>query len=320
MTRLCAALFCLLAAATGGTALANDGSCRVIDLLPDYWRAVDSTKDRSPEEEVLEFRRLLVTGHEDLYGKGGLRFASESQLNDAIVRSMDASRHREDELKTATDRFERRFPAYLRQFQAQFRDFRCDFPIYLVHSLGRMDGGGRVIDGKPSLVFGVDVIASEDAEKIGILIDHELFHRYHFQVAGFSDDKGSEEVLWRALWAEGLATYVSMKLNPPASMQDALVVPQDLVARSAPLLPELISELQPHLDEVNAELYAKFFSYQGADANPPSRVGYYIGALVAERLARHHSLPALAHMPAAEVRKALAAQLVEISRGTKRVV
>jgi hypothetical protein len=171
-----------------------------------------------------------------------------------------------------------------------------------------MDGGGRVIDGKPSLVFGVDVIASEDPEAIGILIDHELFHRYHFQVAGFSDDKGSQEILWRALWAEGLATYVSMKLNSPASMQDALVVPRDLIERSRPLLPELIPELQPHLDEVNPELYATFFSYRGPDASPPSRVGYYIGALVAERLARQHSLPALARMPAAEVRKEVAAQ------------
>lgn len=49
--------------------------------------------------------------------------------------------------------------------------------------------------------------------------------------------------------------------------------------------------------------------------NPPSRVGYYIGALVAQRMAKRHSLVELARMPAAGVRKELGARLAEIGSG-----
>jgi hypothetical protein len=176
-----------------------------------------------------------------------------------------------------------------------------------------LDGAGRIVDGKPSLILGVDVIASEQPETLGILIHHELFHRYHFQVARFSDDNAEHEVLWKVLWAEGLATYVSMKLNPPASMQDALLVPKDLVQRSQPMLPDLVAELEPNLNRIDPELFTKFFTYRGPEANPPSRVGYYIGALLAQRMARRHSPARLAHMHASEVR-------IELGRELGRIV
>jgi hypothetical protein len=175
-----------------------------------------------------------------------------------------------------------------------------------------MDGAGRVLDGKPALILGVDVIASENPESLGILIHHEIFHRYHFQVAGFSDDNAEQEVLWKGLWAEGLATYISMRLNPPASLQDALLVPKDLVKRSEPMLSDLVRELRPNIDRIDPELFSKFFNYRGPDATPPSRVGYYIGALVAQRMAQRHSLAGLAHMPASRVRAAVGVVLASI--------
>ncbi len=166
-----------------------------------------------------------------------------------------------------------------------------------------------MVDGRPSLILGVDVIYGEKPEFLGILIHHELFHRYHFQVARFSDDNAEHEVLWKGLWAEGLATYVSMKLNPPSSLQDALTPPEDLVMRSQPMLPDVVRELEPNLDRIDPELFSRFFAYRGPEANPPSRVGYYIGALVAKRMAKRHSLVGLAHMSANGVRRELGLQL-----------
>ena len=124
--------------------------------------------------------------------------------------------------------------------------------------------------------------------------------------------------MWKTLWAEGLATYVSMVRNPPASMQNALIVPQDLVQRSTPLLPELAATLDPNLDRIDGKLFAKYFLYRGPEANPPSRVGYYIGALVAQRIAREHTLPEIAHLPPNRVRKELGEQLLEIGREKQR--
>src|SRR6516162_9070612 len=106
-----------------------------------------------------------------------------------------------------------------------------------------------------------------------------------------------------------------MVRNPPASMQNALIVPQDLVQRSTPLLPELAATLDPNLDRIDGKLFAK---YRGPEANPPSRVGYYIGALVAQRIAREHTLPEIAHLPPNRVRKELGEQLLEIGREQQR--
>jgi len=180
-----------------------------------------------------------------------------------------------------------------------------------VSSLNRLDGAGRVVDHKPALILGVDVITEEhpSAANLGILIDHELFHRYHYQVAGFSDDNAQHEVVWKGLWAEGLATYVSMKLNSPATMQDALFLPLDLVTRSKPILPRLISELSTRLDTVDPAYFSELFTYRGAHTNPPSRVGYFIGALAAQDLAIHRSLTELAHMQPSTVRPELAKAL-----------
>jgi hypothetical protein len=184
-----------------------------------------------------------------------------------------------------------------------FPDFSPTFPVYILVSLGQLDGAGRVIDGKPSLVLGVDNITSEFSPRIlTIFLDHELFHRYHYQVAGFSDDKGNRELIWRALWAEGLATYVSTLLNPPATLQDGLFVPRDLVQKAGPILPDLAAEISRKLDEVDEHLFAKFFLYQPSTGALPSRSGYYVGARIAEMLAKQRSLFELAHMQPETVR------------------
>jgi hypothetical protein len=172
-----------------------------------------------------------------------------------------------------------------------------------VVSLGQLDGAGRIIDGQPSLVLGVDNITAEFSPAVmPIFLDHELFHRYHYQVAGFSDDNGSREIIWRALWAEGLATYVSMSLNPPATLQASLFVPEDLVQRAHPILPSLIAEIAPKLDEVDPQFFAKFFLFHPSTAAMPSRSGYYVGAVVAERLAKQKSIFQLAHLQPQTVR------------------
>ena len=78
------------------------------------------------------------------------------------------------------------------------------------------------------------------------------------------------------------------------------------------MLSNLVAELQPSLDCVNLGLFLKFFTYRGREANPPSRVGYYIGALLAQRLAKKLPLVDTAHMPAKEVHAELGLQLSQI--------
>ena len=174
------------------------------------------------------------------------------------------------------------------------------------------------MDGRPALVFGIDSMASEFSGKplqLHVFLDHEIFHRYHSQVTGFSDDNGQEEIIWRGLWVEGLATYVSMVLNPPATMQDALFFPTDLVKRASPIRSRLAKQLEGNLDVSDSKIFRKYFSYHIGDADGvPPRSGYYIGLLASQRLAQQNSLKELVHLRDDAVRKELGETLTLLAR------
>src|SRR5262249_54089316 len=109
-------------------------------------------------------------------------------------------------------------------FTETFPDFRNIGRIYLVHSLGEMDGGTREINGRSYFIFGADVIAryhTSDNERP--FFHHELLHVYHAQF--FSDC----DPVWCSLWQEGLAVYVSEQLNPGATdAQMSLTIPEPI--------------------------------------------------------------------------------------------
>ena len=297
------------------TCTAAAQECSIVNLMPPFWHAADSSHD-TPDQTLRDLHRVLIAPNGDLYSATGVGFSSEEKLNAAILKTIADARSRPDAIHSSLLLLEQRLPAYIRDFKRAFPDFQCNFKIYLLPAFGALDGAGRVVNGTPALLLGIDNIAAEQftPERLRILIDHELFHRYHSQVAGFSDDNAQRETLWRALWVEGLATYASQALNPPASMQDALMLPEDLVRRSQPQLSALIAQLMPQLDEVNPQLFATFFTYHQDDGGVPSRVGYYLGALAAQRLAWQNSLFSLAHMQAPEVRIKLKQALSDIQQ------
>jgi hypothetical protein len=198
-------------------------------------------------------------------------------------------------------------PEFATRFVMVFPDFRCDFPVYLTASFGFLDGAGRIVAGRPSLVVGVDTVSKiESVAQLPMFFSHELFHRYHYQAAGFSDDLSEKNLIWKTLWAEGLATYISAKLNPSNSLADALFLPQDLEARSRPLVSKIAAQLAADLDRVDSKNYGKFFQYGDPEAERlgwPSRSGYYVGYLLARDLARRHTLAELPHLNGPSLRQ-----------------
>ncbi len=74
------------------------------------------------------------------------------------------------------------------------------------------------------MLFGVDAIAIlHGPEDMPSFFAHELFHIYHRQVMG-ARLPDPDSVTWWSLWEEGLATYVSQRLNPALSAQQVPVV------------------------------------------------------------------------------------------------
>ena len=71
-----------------------------------------------------------------------------------------------------------------------------------------MDGGTRSVKGQRYLVFGADVMARVTTPgRERPFFHHELFHVYNEKFFSECDP------LWCALWMEGLAVYVSERLN-----------------------------------------------------------------------------------------------------------
>lgn len=184
-----------------------------------------------------------------------------------------------------------------------FPDFDPLVEIRLFHSLGRMDGGTRVLGGRYYLLFGVDVIARlHDWPDDRPFIVHELFHAYTDQKHG-RDGRNPHPVesieeertaraqpLYAALWEEGLATYVSEWLNPGASHASlALDLPKGLEATCLANLAFLVDDLLAKLDSTSVADYGDYFLFRSKDPRRPKRAGYCVGYLAAKKL--HRQLP-----------------------------
>ena len=86
--------------------------------------------------------------------------------------------------------------------------------------------------GRTLCYLGVDVIARlyGSTANLSVLFDHELFHVYHRQVAP-SLFEGDE--LWKSLWIEGLAEYVSWRMNPGSTEDDVLLSTSSSVRKAS---------------------------------------------------------------------------------------
>ena len=264
----------------------------------------------------MEYRRGIVGPHAKLYTPDVLGVDAGAALDGKLLTSLEHARD-QGRVQTVTG-----VRAALRQvtaaFSKEFPDFRCDFPIYLVDSLGQLDGAGREVAGKRSLVLGIDQI---DAERsilaLPVFLSHELFHRYHYQASGFSDDAGERQLIWKALWAEGLATYISYRTAPGATVSSALILPADLETQASAVLPRISADLLANADHADAEVFRTYFTYGNPKVKAqglPWRSGYYVGFLVAQRLAAGRSLQDLAHWRGEDLRAHIAGVLREMAQ------
>lgn len=192
---------------------------------------------------------------------------------------------------------ERSLPSYESAFESAFPNFQQNtITIYLMPSLAVFDGMTRDVQGKHALLIGIDNFAQEDLP-MGVFIDHEMFHIYHHEInpqffPTSSENDLYEYGLYRQLWAEGLATYVSAKLNPTASKAEVLAS-ADLANLQPSGTRYLACNMEAALDSTDAAESALFFDEDRHPKGLPSRGGYYIGYLVASQLGKSSTLAQL---------------------------
>lgn len=296
----------------GSPALASP-ICPVSDSFQSFMDLAERTADLPAEQQVRVFREDYLARRPELYAPEVMPAPSDARALRAMaaVRAHPEWRAFDAALRLALDQAAKRF-------RRTFPDFRCDFSVYVTETFGAMDGAGRDVAGRPGLVLGVDTIVEfETAASLPVFLSHELFHRYNFHAAGFSDDLGERDLIWRSLWAEGLATYVSALLNPSNPLSDALIFPKDLEARAKPFVPPMASELLAAADRVDPAAFAKFFEVESAAAKDlgwPPRSGYYVGYLVAQDLEGRRTLAKLAHMQGPALRAEIGRSLERLAR------
>jgi hypothetical protein len=297
--------------ATSAFGAAQD-SCPIVDAIAPLAAVAASTTGKPDDEQIAAYRRALIDPQPGLYTRDVLGLspgpAFDAQILASLAQARSAGSRAALEVRVRAE-----VAATAIAFRRAFADFRCNFPVYLSDTLGQLDGAGRVVDHRPAMVIGIGSIEEELPRlSLPVFFKHEFFHRYHFQAAGFSDDPGERQEIWRALWAEGLATYVSQVLTPGATTADALLSAR-LEERAQPLLPRLSSELLGGMDRIDPELFHEYFTTGGDRPVVPARAGYYVGYVIASRLARHHSLDALPHLKGAPLHEEIARTLRELA-------
>jgi hypothetical protein len=275
---------------------------QVHDLSMSFVEFWDANHAKPRAERLAAFQRDVASRYPAFYGIARYHGdVTQAERDDTI----DAAIGQFADIRTAylgkARQFELDLPRYLASFQRVFPDFQLHNDVYLLHSLGEMDGGTRTFDGKDVLIFGVDgmVRYHEPGSDPSAFFHHELFHLYHQPAMAACD--GDDPPVWSALWQEGVAVYVSRTLDPKANDEELeLDFPRGSAARTRKAARAGMAQMETVLERADKKTYNALFS-TGTDATGlPSRRGYYLGYLVAQEAGKTRSLQALAHLDCAQ--------------------
>ena len=274
--------------------------------MPAFWEAWDAGREQPMPVRVAAFRKDVIEHYPALFRT--IR-ADDAEIGDYLKTIEPVI----PELRRDAALLRTQLPRYQRAFGEAFPDFDpAAVTVYVQPSLFRFGGVTGDVDGHHALQFGLDTLASVHAD-LGVVIAHELFHVYHRQInPGFFATPSENDLytfgLYREMWAEGLATYVSQALNPAATPAQVLLSDQ-LAALDEPRTRRLACIVNDDLDSTaRNESRLLFDSGVHPDGLPPNG-GYLIGELAAKRLAAHRSLRQLAALNGDELRTALGAEV-----------
>ena len=266
------------------------GQLIVHDFIPDLSAFLRSAPPERESRAKL-FAQLVIRPHPEVYNRPQI-FKTDLET---LKRYLGGLPEYLPAIKHLQKSFEEQHASTQARFQNTFPDFDpSKARVYLILSLFRFDG--KIPHDNPRmLMLGLDGIAKfhgADAH-LSVILSHELFHVYHFQVNPLPRD-ADEVQLYRLVWQEGLATYVSKVLNPDASLADILLDPR-LAVEGPKYVPLFAQSLLTQLESKDDATAARYLSYRRG-GQTPARLGYLIGYEIAKRAAANHPLSELARL------------------------
>lgn len=287
----------------------------IINLMPAHRAWWSSAAKLEQNSQIRLLREMLVKQYPEVYTKKVLKFDPATELDTWYPRWYGWVFPGMGRIDTLAASLPATIPAIETRFRSEFPDFVFNGNIYFINSIGAFDGAVRFVNGQRSLLFGLDVVCAIYGDNAAIepLFDHEFFHLYHEQHFTIGSDN-SQPPLWTALWREGLATYVARRMNPNATDLQIFGLPESTPARVEQRRAQLAKEFLAKMTSTSEEDYATFFLGSVPTSDPPSRSGYYLGYLVAERIGRSTRLERIAKLPAETMRARIEEELQAMAK------
>ena len=222
--------------------------CTVVDLMPAFWQAL------AGNDPAAQMRATVIDPHPDLYNDQYVRLPAAADWAAKLSRERTYDETHRQEITAAEQYLAAKVPGYMREFRRTFPDYRCDYTFYIAPSFGNMDGSAATVKGQYRIIFAPDVIPRyHKVQELKVLIDHETFHIYHHQATGvFGADEEAVPTMEAALWSEGLATFVSWRMNPGASLDTALLqpgIPEGVRPRMSDIAMEILGQLEEGMSQ-----------------------------------------------------------------------
>lgn len=285
---------------------------QVVDVMPAFWAVqAEIGSMKTTADAIRRFRQRIIEPHWAIYSKDQFK---KDVTDEGIAQYLGRVQVHLDAMRSLSAKIGSQTSAASKRFAQAFPQFDSAVSITYLPSFYRFDGQVTRLDGEPAVLFGLDGIAKyhgADAD-LGVLFSHELFHVHHARTspALFADEEHAP--LYIGVWIEGLATYVSERLNPQASTLQILLDDQALLDRGMPIAGDIAALILEHFDSTRPEDTRRFLSF-GEQGEIPGRSGYLIGYLVAKNLGAHRALSDLASLEGEELRRAMRGELQRLA-------
>jgi hypothetical protein len=262
----------------------------VYDLMPEFFDFLNVAPEGTENRAGL-FARSIIQPHPEVYDRPQI-FKTDTATLEQYLNGLPAYL---PAIKQIHARFQEQCEPIQAAFLKAFPDFDCSrAKVYLMLSLFRFDG--KIPHDNPHLLLlGLDGLAKFHGAdtRLSVILSHELFHLYHFQVNPLPRNI-DDLALYRLIWQEGLATYVSKQLNPDASLADVLLDPR-LAEEGPRYVPAVARDLVKQLESVDDPTAAVYLSYRRS-GQIPARMGYLIGYEIARKVATIETVRELARL------------------------
>jgi hypothetical protein len=272
-----------------------NGQPNVTYLTDDFLNFYASSKDSPDDQKIKNFKSEVYDKAPLIYDNLYNDIKWIGQVPDTwLLRYVNEFSGIEKNFRELSGKLNIQFDSSLSEFQRAFPDFKPDFDVCILHSLGIRAGGPVEIKGKTVLMFGVDQMAKYFAfQNFKPFFQHELAHIYHSQhFTPVNNDKYSNGAVYNFLWREGLAVYTSGVLNPGAGEIEIFMV-DSLPQQTNRVMQVIARDLVENLYSTDQKLIEKYFWTSSKDTDIPKTAGYYMGYYVVKEMAEDYSLTEL---------------------------